>query len=300
MRTDHAIYRYLATGPEAFRVLTGGRVLTGPYRFRSLTVKDLERRLDGIYEPRGHDGPVYAIEFQGRPAATAWYNLLSKVGLYGEQHPQRDVQGLLILLHKSHAPAFPSCAGGADSPLTAVYLEQFLPDWLERERDNPFVAVFAPLIIDDEAELIERAPALWRTVQDASLAPAVREGLSQILEYWFFDRFRSLTAEEIWAMLNSLTPLEETRAYQSIFVKGEAKGKVEGKAEGKADGLKRLLGHRFGTLPGWAVERIDGARIEQLNSWLDRIFDATDVEHLIGPESAPRQSEDTRDHCHRT
>ncbi len=52
-------------GAEAFRILTGGRELVGPYRFCSPTIKGLERRLDGIFEPDGHDEPVSAVEFQG-------------------------------------------------------------------------------------------------------------------------------------------------------------------------------------------------------------------------------------------
>jgi hypothetical protein len=66
IKTDKPIDLYLNAGPEAFRVLTGGISLVGDYRFCSLTVKGLERRLDGICEPEGHDGPVYVLEFQGR------------------------------------------------------------------------------------------------------------------------------------------------------------------------------------------------------------------------------------------
>lgn len=80
-------------------------------------------------------------------------------------------------------------------------------------------------------------------------------------------------------MLNILTPLEETRAYQSIFAKGEAKGK----AEGKAEDLKRLLARRFGPMPEWAATRIDAAPIEQLDGWLDGLFDAPTLDALLGP-----------------
>ncbi|WP_367113016.1 hypothetical protein [uncultured Thiodictyon sp.] len=59
--------------------------------------------------------------------------------------------------------------------------------------------------------------------------------LSQVLQFWFFERFRALTAKDIWAMLNLVTPIQETRAYQSIFAEGEAKGKAEGIAEGEAE-----------------------------------------------------------------
>jgi len=74
VKTDHPIYLFLSTGAEAFRVLTGGHQLVGEYRFCSLTIKGLERRLDGIFEPEGHAGPVYVVEFQGQYAAGAWYN----------------------------------------------------------------------------------------------------------------------------------------------------------------------------------------------------------------------------------
>jgi hypothetical protein len=230
VKTDHPIYLFLSAGAEAFRVLTGGRQLVGPYRFCSLTLKGLERRLDAVFEPDGHTGPVFVIEFQGQAVATAWYNLLTKIGLYGEEHPDRDVIGIgVFFLHERDAPAFPRWANGAAAPLIGVSLKRILPDWLAREPDNPYVAVFAPLIIEDDDTLRAQAPALWRTVQGAAVSAEVRDRLSQVLEFWFFERFRGLTAKEIWAMLNLITPIEETRAYQSIFAEGEDKGKAEGK-----------------------------------------------------------------------
>jgi hypothetical protein len=69
-------------------------------------------------------------------------------------------------------------------------------------------------------------------------------------------------------MSNLITPIEETRAYQSIFEEGEDKGK----AEGKASTLKRQLARRFGSVPVWAEPRIDTASIEQLDTWLDDIL----------------------------
>ena len=88
-------------------------------------------------------------------------------------------------------------------------------------------------------------------------------------------------------MLNQLTPLEETRAYQSIFAKGEAKGETTGEAKGevkgKSESLQRLLHRRFGSLPNWATERIAGVPAEQLDTWLDAVLDVENLEALIGP-----------------
>ena len=86
-------------------------------------------------------------------------------------------------------------------------------------------------------------------------------------------------------MLNLVTPIQETRAYQSIFAEGKVEGKVEGETEGKVSTLKRQLAHRFGAVPAWAEQRIDAAAVAQLDRWLDGIFDAANVEDLIGPAS---------------
>jgi predicted transposase YdaD len=121
----------------------------------------------------------------------------------------------------------------------------------------------------------------------------VRDILAQVMEFWFFERFRGLTAKEVWAMLNLVIPIQETKAYQSIFAEGKAtgrdegwaEGEVEGKGEGKAEDLKRLLKRRFNTLPPWVAQRIDAASIAQLDAWLEGIFAAPSLEALIG--SAP-------------
>ena len=181
-------------------------------------------------------------------------------------------------MREQDVPSFPRWANQAAGPLVQVSLLRILPDWLAREPDNPFVAVFAPLVIDDEDELRVRAPVLWRTIQEAPVSTEVRDILAQVLEFWFFERFRELTAQEVWAMLNLITPIQETKAYQSIFAEGEAKG--------KAMTLKRQVKRRFATLPAWAEQRIDTAPEVQVDTWLDAIFDATSVEDLLGAAPA--------------
>ena len=167
--------------------------------------------------------------------------------------PPARCRGLSIFLRERDDPWALHPPLRPEGRLRAVYLERFLPAWLEREPDNPFLAALAPLILTQDAELQARAPTLWQTIQTAPVPAPVREALAQILEFWLFERFKSLTAREIWTMLNVFTPLEQTRAYQSIFIEGKTEGKAEGKAEGKtegkAEGLKQLLTRRFGRLP---------------------------------------------------
>ena len=58
----------------------------------------------------------------------------------------------------------------------------------------------------------------------------MRDILSQVLEFWFFERFRGLTAKEVLPMLYLVTPIQETKAYQSIHSEGRDKGWAEGEA----------------------------------------------------------------------
>ncbi len=308
MKTDPSIYEFLAIGPEAFRVLSGGLTLQGAYQFNSLTIKGIERRLDGIFEPDGHDGPVHIIEFQGQRAAGAWYNLLSKIGLYGEMHPERTLSGLMIFMCARDDPGAPP---GLAHPLNQVaYLDELLPLWAEREPENPFVAVFAPLVIRSDTALRAQIPKVWRTIQTAPLAPNVQATLERMLEFWLIERFPSLTSEELQTMLNILVPIEQTRAYQEIFAKGEAKGEARGEArgeaigeargeaigeargeaKGKADSLKWLLTRRFGALPPWAMKRLDTASIAQLDGWMEVVFETQSLEDLLGPKPRRQQT----------
>jgi predicted transposase YdaD len=287
MKTDEPIYTLLSTGADAFRVLTGGLRLTGPYQFRSVTFKALERRADGVFEPQGSNEPTHVVEFQAQRVKGAWYNLLTKVGLLGEERPDTDVRGILIFLHEKDDPGLPHGIADGDSPFTAVYLNRFLPALLEQEPDNPFVAVLAPLAIERDEVLKVQAPRLWQAIQSAPIPEPVRDRLAELMQFWLYERFTALTAEEILKMITHLTPLEETRAYRDIFSRGKSEGEALGETQGKAKALLRQLRRRFGAVPAWAEQRITAASTEQLDAWLDGIFDADGIVGLIGPADAP-------------
>ncbi len=180
-----------------------------------------------------------------------------------------------------------------DPLLGVVYLADILTGLLENEPNNPFVAVFAPLAIRQRSKLSQSAHSHWQTIHSAPIDPKIRTTLEQIYEFLIFERFKDKTDEEIWKMINVLVPIEETRAYQSIFAKGLVAGKMEGRMEGKVEGkmegelganantLKQLLTHRFGQLPNWAVKHIECANNNQLKKWLAGIFDMQRLEDLI-------------------
>ena len=72
---------------------------------------------------------------------------------------------------------------------------------------------------------------------------------------------------------------------QRIWSEGRAAGRSEGKSEGKTEEarlmLGRLLQRRFDVDAAAAEARLQGATLEQLEAWVDRILDAESIDALF-------------------
>jgi hypothetical protein len=80
---------------------------------------------------------------------------------------------------------------------------------------------------------------------------------------------------EVRTMLSDIfsTELKQTRFYQDVFREGEKRGEYLL--------LKKQIIRRFGALPDWADERLANASSAQMESWAERIFDASSLEDLF-------------------
>ncbi|KOR31001.1 hypothetical protein TI04_03130 [Achromatium sp. WMS2] len=291
MKTDLPIYQFLATDPKAFTTLTGIE-LSDKYQFSVPTLKSGERRIDAMFAPSDGVGPVYVVEFQAQPNPSIRYNLMSKISLYGEQHPGVDVRGVLVFpetkVDKQNFQWQPETG-----QIAVVYLEENFPSQRIEESADPFILTLAPLLIEDNTILKQLAPKCWQIINNPQLDPQIRNNLGAILQFWFMERFKAHTAQEIANMLHVLTPLEETRAYKELVAKGEARGRqfglIEGEARGEARGkikgqlelLKRQLAKKFGKLSKAALKKLDAATPDQLEAWAEGILDTNSVEELL-------------------
>ncbi|KOR27886.1 hypothetical protein TI04_12315, partial [Achromatium sp. WMS2] len=262
--------------------------LSDKYQFSAPTLKSGERRIDAMFAPSDGIGPVYVVEFQAQPNPSIRYNLMSKISLYGEQHPGVDVRGVLVFpetkVDKQNFQWQPETG-----QIAVVYLEDKFSSERIAESADPFILTLAPLLIEDNTILKQLAPKCWQTVNNPQLDPQIRNNLGAILQFWFMERFKTNTAQEIANMLHVLTPLEETQAYKELVAKGEARGRqfglIEGEAKGKTEGqlelLKRQITRKFGKLSTSTLEKLDAATPDQLGAWADGIFDAKSVEELL-------------------
>lgn len=275
MKTDKQIHALLASSPEAFRFLTDGIELNGPYQGRSVVFKDLERRADLVFEPDDSNKPTYLIEVQAQYSGTVYDRLVMELLLYRQAHPERTVYGQVIFLHAGcDEPDWPWAAWVGRGPLRKpVYLDQVLEKARRQHPDHPLLAVFLPWFARD-AELAQQAPAAWRRLE--ALAEPGAAVLLDVFMSWMMERFKGQTYEEVLRMLQVLTPLEETRAYKELVNLGRQKATLEL--------LTKQLHRRFGRLPRWANDRLRQADLKQLETWAENIFDAKELTDLLGPK----------------
>ena len=62
---------------------------------------------------------------------------------------------------------------------------------------------------------------------------------------------------------------------------GEQKGRSEGRQEGRQDLLLEQLTEKFGSLPVWALKRLESASSENLHAWAKRILSGTTLEETL-------------------
>ena len=110
--------------------------------------------------------------------------------------------------------------------------------------------------------------------------PAPRPSPVCILRALLHSRAPGVAVPEVANLLELNTMLAETVLdWKRQWLE---EGKAEGKAQGKAEALIRLLARRFGPLPDWVAQRTEGASVEQLDTWFDRVLDAATLAEMFG------------------
>ncbi len=273
------------------------------YRGRSVTFKELESRADCVFEPDDSNSPVYILEIQTQHSGDVYDRLVLELLLYRKLRPGCNVCGLVLFIERGgdepESPWQPYLGHGS-LLLKPVYLDELLERARSEQPDHPLLATFLPLVASNK-ELAQQASAAWRQLTARTEPDA--NALIDVFTSWLMERYKHQSYEEVMAMLHiPTTALEETRAYQQLVGIGLKKGRLEGRQEGRQEGLKegmdkgrkkgrqaearailtKQLRRRFGDLPDWAMTQLQKANTEQLEAWAEQIFDAPDVETLLG------------------
>jgi predicted transposase YdaD len=281
MRTDKEIFRIFQKCPE-FIFDLAGLDDHGPCSVESVTIKSLQRSMDGLVRPDDPRQPLTVVEVQFQRSETIYNRVVIEMAAIQEDHGMREIRGIVFFAARSLDPAVRPWT----SVVQSVMLDEALAAREEKFPDDPAVAVFKPVFEPDKAKLEKAAAAHYRAIRtSAKLSTDQAEALAEVFLHGLLERFRDKTDQEI-AMILDLPDIEDTRAGKDLMEKGMERGLERGREEGREEGLessivviarKRFEAGQVDARLEAAIRDLGTRALEQL---LDELLDLPDADAL--------------------
>ena len=116
---------------------------------------------------------------------------------------------------------------------------------------------------------------------------AILDWLMQLpawLNRQILDQIETIEEGEKVQYITSVERIGMARGMEKGEVIGMEKGVVIGRVGGASGLLRRLLEHRFGVLPEWALEQLSSASEQDLEAWADAILTAPTLEAVFNAD----------------
>jgi predicted transposase/invertase (TIGR01784 family) len=261
LKTDSIFYRIFQTDPGIlFELLGQSADLAVGYEFRSVEIKQLAFRIDGVLLPKpdAPDQTVWFIEVQFQKDPYFYHRFFAEIGLFIAQHPEIvDWQAVVL---------FPSRSVEPDK--THLHRAQLNSGQVHRVYLNELKASetvgigLMQLILADGNSAIDQAQRLVESATEQT--EAKRAAIIKLIETILIYKFPRLSRAEIESMFG-LSELKQTKVYQEAL--------QEGKQEGEATLVLRLLSRRFGTVSSEVQSQIQSLSLPQLEALADALLD---------------------------
>lgn len=243
MKTDKEIYKIFTAYPKYLFHCANIRNRTS-YTMESVTLKEFERRTDGILKPKNPKEPTYVMEFQAQTESNIYHRLIMEMALFAMTHPDCKVRGILIFLDKDMDPKtnpWHSLSKTRNKFLRIVYMKDYIKDLEKHQPKHPLVAVFKPLFEKDLDKLRSHSRIWYQQITKSRLPKAAKENFQKAFTNWLLVRFPKLNYEEVIQMIETLPDLEETLAYKQLVGIGKKLGEKSGEKRGEKRGIKITL-----------------------------------------------------------
>ena len=250
MKTDTIFYTLLQNLPSVlFEVLEKSPALASHYEFSSVEIKELARRIDGLFLPKPEypEDPIYFVEVQFQSDDNLYWRLITEAFLYLNQYkPQKSWQTVVLWANRDLNPGVPLAYQTSLAPgqIHVVYLDEIA------DTSSSIGLGIIKLVVSPEDEAIQKARNLINLVKKADAENS--RDLLELVERMLIYKFSSYSRQELEAMFG-LTEWQQTRFYQEV--KEEVREEI--KEEVKLETIPKLLRE------GLTVEQI--ARILELD-----------------------------------
>ncbi|NJR56152.1 MAG: Rpn family recombination-promoting nuclease/putative transposase [Acaryochloris sp. CRU_2_0] len=269
MKTDSLFYRIFQTDPGIlFELLGQPPDLAQGYEFKSVEIKQVAFRIDGVFLPTqdSPDQTVWFTEVQFQRDPVFYQRFFAEIYMYLDLHPDTvDWQAVVIYPHRRIEPVNPHLyrANLNSDQVHRIYLE----DLAAIPTDSLGVGLMQ-LIMADSVDTMTQAQALLSRTRTQDQTDSKIAAIIELVETIAVYKFPQLSREEIERMLG-LSELRETKVYQ------------EAKLEEAQSLILRLLIRRIGDISPDLQSQIQSLSLDQLEALGEALLDFSEPADLV-------------------
>jgi len=210
----------------------------------SVTLKEFERRTDGVLKPKDPNEPTYLMEFQAQNDSNIYHRLIMEMSSFAMANSGCEVRGILVFLHKGLDPKtrpWHYLSKSKDKFLRIVYLKDYIRDLEQKYPKHPMVLVFKPLFESNLDNLRKNSKQWYQQIAKCRLPKMAKNNLQDAFASWLLARFPHIDYKEFLTMIENLPNIEETLAYKQLVAIGQKRGEKLGEKRGKKHGERATL-----------------------------------------------------------
>lgn len=231
MRTDTIFYQIFQTLPSTLFELIGEAIdIAGDYEFKSVELKELSFRIDGVFVPslELRDRPIYFVEVQFQKDEGFYWRLFGEIFIYLKQYkPVHDWRAVVVYPSRSVDQDVPMQYRGL---MTTGQVQRVYLDELPLDPEQSLGIKMAELVVADEEAAIEQAKQLIQLTQADSVDAGFQENVLKLVQAVIVYKLGYSSLQELQAMF-TLDDVKKTRLFQEIAAEAREKGRLEGKLE---------------------------------------------------------------------
>lgn len=215
MKTDKIFYTLFRAFPDLlFELLGQPTELAQVYEFKSVEIKELAFRLDGVFLPSDEypSQPLYFVEVQFQKDDDFYWRFITEVFLYLRQYkPNRLWQAVAVWESRSLEKEIPlPYQYMVDNQLKRVYLDE-----LSDNEGKSLGLEIVRLVVGKPQSATEQVQLLIEQTQREIPDPALQQQIIELIEKIIIYKLPKLSRQELEQMF-TLTEWKKTRFYQDV------------------------------------------------------------------------------------
>ncbi len=235
MKTDELLYELVRLDPKSvFRLVQLD--LEGEYTFESITLKTIEKRIDGFLKRTDGVGPNVFVEFQGWDDPKIYWRSFREVCMfYEERDDSAPFILIIVFIDSKYDPGNP--------PITQVeppnqFVRINLIDALEAVKQTPGILTVLKPLVSPKRDVIDHIQEWKAELVSLPLPEDKIQKIIELLEFSIWQKLPNLSLKEVRKMIQ-LTPLEETVAGKELIQIGEKRARRHAQQEARKTWLTK-------------------------------------------------------------